>query len=112
MAIPRDLAFDVDEYRTRLHGVRLRMAERDLDGLMLFGPHNICYLSGMDSENVFGSQALVVSLTDDPVLVLSHFEAGRAANTVWLTEVETYPGPNAVAGGPPPRPWRFDGGTA
>ena len=109
MTIPRELAFDVAEYRQRVEHVRVRMVTRGLDALVLFGPHSITYLSGMASESMFGIQALVVPLDRDPVLVLLMLEAGRAANSVWLDEVETYPVAGAREHGPPPRPWDAPG---
>jgi Xaa-Pro aminopeptidase len=36
------------------------MADRKLDAIILFGPHNIAYLTGMDSENLFDPQACIL----------------------------------------------------
>jgi Xaa-Pro dipeptidase len=107
--IPLELAFEVGEYRDRLAKVHAAMAGRELDGLLLFGPHNIYYLSGMDSETVYPDQALVVPQGREPVLVLSMLEAGRAANSCWLADVETYPQAGAREHGPPARPWLAEG---
>ena len=82
MAIPHEPAFSAAEYDARLRAVRLGMAERDLDGLLLFSPHNIFYLSGMDSENLFDFQCLIVPANGEPVLVILDFEEARAANSV------------------------------
>ena len=59
MTIPRELAFPVEEYRRRVARVHARMADRKLDAIILFGPHNIAYLTGMDSENLFDPQACI-----------------------------------------------------
>src|SRR5437588_608829 len=53
MTIPHEPAFEAAEYGARLAAVRRGMAERELDALLVFGPHNVFYLSGMDSENLF-----------------------------------------------------------
>jgi Xaa-Pro dipeptidase len=55
-----------------------------LDGLVLFGPHNINYLMGMDSENLFDPQSCILAAGADPVLVILDFERGRFQNSSWL----------------------------
>jgi Xaa-Pro dipeptidase len=84
MTIPRDLAFPVEEYRGRVARVQARMAARGLDAVVLFGPHNIAYLTGMDSENLFDPQACILAANGDPVLVILDFELGRCANSAWI----------------------------
>ncbi|HVA86609.1 MAG TPA: Xaa-Pro peptidase family protein [Candidatus Saccharimonadales bacterium] len=90
MTIPREPAFGPEEYQTRLQRVRQGMAERDLDGLLLFAPHPINYLSGMDSENLFDFQCLIVPLNGTPTLVILDFEEARAENSVGLGTVVSY----------------------
>jgi len=90
MAIPRELAFEVSEYRSRLAAVRRQMESRNLDALVLFGPQNLCYVSGLDNDNLSDIQAVIVPRDRDPVLVLFWFEAGRAENTCWLDDVVLY----------------------
>ena len=90
MTVPRELAFDVSEYRSRLAAVRRQMEDRGLEALVLFGPQNVCYVSGLDNDNLSDIQCMVVPLDRDPVLVLFWFEAGRAENTCWLEDVVLY----------------------
>lgn len=90
MSVPRELAFDVPEFRRRLDAVRRQMVARKLDVLLLFGPHNICYVSGLDNDNLADMQCVIVPQDRDPVLVLFWFEAGRAENTCWLDDVVLY----------------------
>ena len=97
MAIPRDLAFDASEYRSRVAAVQRQMAERRLDAVLLFGPQNICYLSGLDNDNLSDIQCLIVPLDRDPILVLFWFEAGRAENTCWLSDVVLYRDEDAIS---------------
>ena len=90
MPIPHEPAFAPDEYAARLATVRAGMAGRSLDGLMLFGPHNVFYLSGMDSENLFDFQCLIVPADGEPLLVILDFEEARAANSVGAGRVVSY----------------------
>jgi Xaa-Pro dipeptidase len=80
MTIPKTPAFSVAEYRRRLAIVQRGLAERGLDGLVLFSPGNINYLTGMDSENLFDIQACILACGGDPVLVVFDFERGRFGN--------------------------------
>ncbi len=84
MSMRREPAFAASEYRRRASAVHARMREHGLDGLVLFGAHNINYLTGMDSENLFDPQACIVAAGADPVLVILDFERGRFQNSAWL----------------------------
>jgi Xaa-Pro dipeptidase len=66
------------------------MAKRGLDALLLFGPHNIAYLTGMDSENLFDQQACLLAIGKDPILVILDFELGRFKNSSWLDRPVLY----------------------
>ncbi len=92
MSMRREPAFTEAEYRRRVTTVHARMAERGLDGILLFGAHNINYLTGMDSENLFDPQACVVAAGADPVLVILDFERGRFENSAWLTDPVEFDG--------------------
>jgi Xaa-Pro dipeptidase len=90
MTIPHEPAFSAAEYAARLAVVRRGMAERRVDGLLLFSPHNVFYLSGMDSENLFDFQCLIVPAEGEPVLVILDFEEARAANSVGAGRTVSY----------------------
>lgn len=90
MAIPHEPAFDPPEYARRLSLVRAGMAAQGLDGLLVFSPHNVFYLSGMDSENLFDFQCLIVPADGEPVLVILDFEEARAANSVGAGRTVSY----------------------
>jgi Xaa-Pro dipeptidase len=90
MNIPKKAAFPVEEYRRRIAHVHEKMAQRGLDAIVSFGPHNIAYLTGMDSENLFDPQACILPAGGDPVLVILDFELGRFENSAWLQEPVLY----------------------
>lgn len=90
MPIPNDPAFSVEEYQARLESIRVRMVAREIDGLLVFSPHNIYYLSGMDTENLFDFQCLIVPTTGKPILVILDFEEARAENSVGLGSTVSY----------------------
>ena len=92
MPIPHEPAFDPAEYAARTATVRAAMAERGLDALLVFSPHNVFYLSGMDSENLFDFQCLIVpaDAPTEPVLVILDFEEARAANSVGFGRSVSY----------------------
>ena len=90
MPIPKQLAFEQGEYESRLECVQQAMAERGLQAMLLFGPHNIFYLSGMDTENFVDYQCLVVPREGRPTLVILDVERARYENSSWLPGVETY----------------------
>ncbi len=94
MGIPRDLAFDVAEFRRRVDAVRAGMTDRRLDALVVLSPGSINYLSGLDDNSLSDVTALILPLERDPVLVLFWFEAGRAQNTCWFDDVRLYRAPN------------------
>ena len=86
MSIPHEPTFSNNEYRRRLETTRAGMERRGLDALMLFGPHSVNYLSGMDTENLFDFQCMVLPLKEDPFLVILDFELGRHDNSAWIRE--------------------------
>jgi Xaa-Pro dipeptidase len=90
MSIPKEPAFSVGEYRRRVALVQGKLKERGLDAVVLFGPHNINYLTGMDSENLFDPQCCILAADGDPALVVFDFEHGRFENSSWLTEPILY----------------------
>lgn len=90
MNVPKELAFSAGEYRRRVRLAQSRLRQRGLDAIVLFGPHNIHYLTGMDSENLFDPQACILTADADPVLVILDFELGRFENSAWLAKPVLY----------------------
>jgi Xaa-Pro dipeptidase len=84
MQIRPDLAFSPEEYRGRLSRLRKTMAVRDLDGLLVHTPENICYVSGHHTPGYYYMQVLIIPREGDPMLVLRRLEQlGTEANS-WL----------------------------
>lgn len=90
MAIPKQLAFEAAEYERRLDAVQREMHFRGTKLLLLFSPHSIYYLSGMDSENLFDFQCLLVPQSGESMLVIYDFELARFENSAWVKNVRTY----------------------
>ena len=82
--IRKSLAFTVQEYRGRLARVRETMSERGLDGLLVHGPENVCYLSGHHTAGYYFLQMLVVPLEEDPLFVVRLYEKGNMQAFSWL----------------------------
>src|SRR4249920_470425 len=90
VAIPHEPAFPRSEFEGRVASAQASLAARGLDAILLFGPHNVFYLSGMDSENLFDFQCLIVGREGEPTLVILDFEEARAANTVGYGQPVSY----------------------
>ncbi len=88
--IEKTLYFPIEEYRRRLAGLRERMAERDLDVLLVSTPENICYLSGYQTPGYYCKQCLVVPLEGDPVHATRGTEETNARALSWLERTTSY----------------------
>lgn len=90
MTIPHNPPFSVDEYENRLARTQQALSDRGLDGILVFSPHNVLYLTGFDTENLFDYQCLVVPADGEPALVIFDFELGRWEASAWLRRVRAY----------------------
>ena len=84
MEIQKDLAFPIQEYRTRLDAIRSRMAGLEISALLVTSPENICYLSGFQTPGYYFPQTLVVTHDRDPQIVIRKFEGGNVDAYSWL----------------------------
>jgi Xaa-Pro dipeptidase len=64
-----DLAFPMLEYERRLHELRQRMEQRDIEVMLTTTPENITYLTGFESPGHWYFQGLLVPLEGEPVMV-------------------------------------------
>ncbi|MBI3943203.1 MAG: aminopeptidase P family protein [Chloroflexi bacterium] len=90
MTIPREPAFSRDEYLARIEKVCQRLGQAGFDGLLLFSTANITYLTGMDTENLFDFQCLVLAADRRLQHIILDFELGRFLNSSWITEPIQY----------------------
>ncbi len=91
LAIPNQAIFDQSEYKRRWQQVRHHMASAGVDALVTFGPHNVTYLTGMDSENLFDYQCALITLEDrPPTLIIFDLELARAENSAAIDDVRAY----------------------
>lgn len=79
-----DIAFPMDEYERRLAQLRERMAESNLDAMIVTTPHNICYLTGFDSVGYYYFNAVVVPLTGEPFATPRLLEDSGIQAYTWL----------------------------
>jgi Xaa-Pro dipeptidase len=86
----REVPFAPAEYAERLHRVRGRMIEIGLDLVIASSPENICYLCGYESVGYFAQQALLVSLSEAPVLVIRALEVPNAEASCRLEDIVGY----------------------
>ncbi|MBT1516781.1 Xaa-Pro peptidase family protein [Bradyrhizobium sp. SRL28] len=68
------LPFTPAEYNARLAACRKAMREREIDYLVLNSPENIYYLSGFITRGYYVFQALVVTHSSEPTLVVRRYE--------------------------------------
>jgi Xaa-Pro dipeptidase len=90
MEIRKRLAFPVADYRERLRRVRSVMADRQLDGLLVHTPENICYLTGYQTTGYYMFQMLVVPTGGDPTLVTRLIERTNVDGFAWLDDAVAY----------------------
>lgn len=76
------VVFPSEELDMRLAEVRARMAERDLDGLIVSVPENIYYLTALDHWGYFACHILVVPRSGEMVLVCRAMERITVENQV------------------------------
>lgn len=68
------LPFTPAEYEARIAACRKAMREREIDYLVLNSPENIYYLSGFITRGYYVFQALVVTQSSEPILVVRRYE--------------------------------------
>ncbi|WP_255168392.1 M24 family metallopeptidase [Natrononativus amylolyticus] len=84
--MPGDV-FSDGEYRRRIERTKERMAEADLDAIVVSDPANMNYLAGYDGWSFYVHQALVLTRErEEPIWVGREMDAGGARATTWLAE--------------------------
>lgn len=78
------------EYRRRLDALRKRMADRELDAVVITTPENIFYVTGYQTVGYYYFQALVVPLEADAFMVTRRLEQSNVVARTWLEKSRAY----------------------
>jgi Xaa-Pro dipeptidase len=84
------LAFPRKEYDRRLEAVQKGMASVGVEGLLLFAPTNLAYLTGFNTIGYTNYQCLLVTADKKPILVVRLLEGPVAGATSWIDTILTY----------------------
>lgn len=77
--------FTVDEYRERLQRVKARMAELELDALMVIDGSNITYLTGYTGDSSYVAQMLLIEANEpEPMMWVRKQDAAGVRHTCWF----------------------------
>ena len=86
------LEISADEHRGRLERLRARLGRENLDGMCVFGPTRVAYLTGFFFAATERPVVLVVPRNGEAALLIPRLETEHVAQQVpWLSRVETYP---------------------
>jgi Xaa-Pro dipeptidase len=80
-----ELAFPDAEYARRMELVQAGMRRRELDGILVFGPANLYYLTGYETIGFANFQLALVPRAGEPRLLVRELEGGLARHGTWLT---------------------------
>ncbi|CAA0091794.1 Ectoine hydrolase [Zhongshania aliphaticivorans] len=86
-----DMTFPFEEYQHRLSELRLRIAERRLDAVVISDPENIMYLTDYQTTGYSFFQALVVPLDDEPFMITRAMEESNIIARTWVERTRPYP---------------------
>jgi len=86
-----DMTFPPEEYERRLAELRGRMAERDLDVVVISDPENLMYLTDYQTTGYSFFQALIVPREDEPVMVTRAMEESNVVHRTWVELTHPYP---------------------
>jgi Xaa-Pro aminopeptidase len=84
-------AFNKAEYDTRLESVRISMAQKNLDALLIGDPANMNWLTGFDAWSFYVPQVMLVQHDHDPIWMGRKMDAGAVSLTTYLGEQSVMP---------------------
>ena len=92
MANPQhgDLVFPIEEYQERIRKLRLSMAEKGMDAVILAMPHDLFYLTGYQTPGYYWFQVLVVPLEKEPFMVTRLLESSNIPARTWIKHSRPY----------------------
>ncbi|MGU9957250.1 MAG: M24 family metallopeptidase [Arenicellales bacterium WSBS_2016_MAG_OTU3] len=85
--------FSAEEYQTRLHLIRTRMAEKNLDALLVGDPANMNWLTGFDAWSFYVPQVMLLQHDAEPIWMGRKMDAGAVPLTTYLGDdsIKPYP---------------------
>lgn len=86
-----DMTFPFEEYERRLSELRVRIAERLLDAVVITDPENIMYLTDYQTTGYSFFQALVVPLDQEPFMITRALEESNIIARTWVERTRPYP---------------------
>jgi Xaa-Pro dipeptidase len=86
-----DMTFPFEEYERRIAELRMRIAQRRLDAVVITDPENIMYLTDYQTTGYSFFQALVVPLEDEPFMITRALEESNVFARTWVEQSRPYP---------------------
>lgn len=86
-----DMTFAPEEYERRVRELRERMAQRELDAVIVTDPENLMYLTDHQTTGYSFFQALVLPLESEPVMITRALEESNVVARTWLEHSRAYP---------------------
>jgi Xaa-Pro dipeptidase len=85
------MTFPFEEYERRLSELRVRIAERLLDAVVITDPENIMYMTDYQTTGYSFFQALVVPLDQEPFMITRAMEESNIIARTWVERTRPYP---------------------
>lgn len=85
-----DMTFPFCEYERRIDELRVRIAERHLDAVIISDPENIFYLTNYQTTGYSFFQCLVVPLEGEPFMVMRAMEESNVYARSWVEITRPY----------------------
>ncbi|HLU05465.1 MAG TPA: Xaa-Pro peptidase family protein [Woeseiaceae bacterium] len=82
--------FSDEEFMERILRVRERVAAQGLDAVIITNPENIYYLTGLNHQGYFAYTSLILSLENEPALIIRAMEKAITRDMV-VPNVRLYP---------------------
>jgi len=86
-----DMTFPFEEYERRVSELRDRMAERQLDAVIITDPENLMYLCDYQTTGYSFFQAMVVPIEDEPFMIIRAMEESNVHARTWVERTRPYP---------------------
>ncbi|MDN5687394.1 MAG: ectoine hydrolase [Brachybacterium sp.] len=85
------MTFEPEEYERRVRELRERMAQRELDAVIITDPENLMYLTDHQTTGYSFFQALIVPLEADAVMITRALEESNVIARTWVEHSRPYP---------------------